>query len=71
LKQTRGHELKLVYPQEGIDPARFASLAFEHRFLQPMDSPARDANTRLAIAYCKANPVWRLSLQTHKMLGIP
>ncbi|HEY8194821.1 MAG TPA: 7-carboxy-7-deazaguanine synthase, partial [Hyphomicrobium sp.] len=71
LKQTRGHELKLVYPQEGIDPARFAFLAFEHRFLQPMDGPARDANTQAAIAYCKANPVWRLSLQTHKMLGIP
>jgi 7-carboxy-7-deazaguanine synthase len=71
LKQTRGHELKLVYPQEGIDPARYSALPFQHRFLQPMDGPARDANTQAAIAYCKANPVWRLSLQTHKMLGIP
>jgi 7-carboxy-7-deazaguanine synthase (Cx14CxxC type) len=71
LKQTRGHELKLVYPQEGSDPQHYSGLAFEHRFLQPMDGPSRDANTRAAIAYCKANPVWRLSLQTHKMLGIP
>jgi 7-carboxy-7-deazaguanine synthase (Cx14CxxC type) len=71
LKQTRGHELKLVYPQDGVDPAQYLDLAFEHRFLQPMDGPAREANTCAAIAYCKANPAWRLSLQTHKMLGIP
>jgi len=71
LKQTRGDELKLVYPQAGIDPAQFLDLAFEHRFLQPMDGPERDFNTRTAIAYCKANPVWRLSVQTHKILGIP
>ncbi len=71
LKQTRGDELKLVFPQAGIDPAQFLDLAFEHRFLQPMDGPERDANTRAAIAYCKANPVWRLSVQTHKILGIP
>jgi len=71
LKQRRGHELKLVYPQTGMEPADFLGLAFEHRFLQPMDGPEREANTRSAIAYCKANPAWRLSLQTHKMLGIP
>jgi len=71
LKQTRGHELKLVYPQDGFDPAQFLALAFAHRFLQPMDGPKRDANTRAAIAYCKANPAWRLSVQTHKILGIP
>jgi len=71
LKQTGGHELKLVYPQDGFDPAQFAALPFEHRFLQPMDGPDRDANTRAAIAYCKANPAWRLSVQTHKILGIP
>jgi 7-carboxy-7-deazaguanine synthase (Cx14CxxC type) len=71
LKQTQGDELKLVYPQDGLDPAQFLGLAFRHRFLQPMDGPERDANTRAAIAYCKAHPLWRLSLQTHKLLGIP
>jgi 7-carboxy-7-deazaguanine synthase (Cx14CxxC type) len=71
LKQRHGQELKLVYPQNGVDPAQFLDLAFEQRFLQPMDGPAREANTRAAVAYCKANPAWRLSLQTHKLLGIP
>lgn len=71
LKQRHGQELKLVYPQDGVDPAQFLDLAFEQRFLQPMDGPAREANTRAAVAYCKANPAWRLSLQTHKLLGIP
>ena len=67
----RGHELKLVYPQAGVDPARFEGLAFERFALQPMDGPDRDAATRAAIAYCLAHPRWRLSLQTHKYLGIP
>ena len=71
LRQTRGDELKLVYPQDGVDPSRYLGLAFKHRFLQPMDGPAREANTISAIAYCKANPAWRLSVQTHKILGIP
>jgi 7-carboxy-7-deazaguanine synthase (Cx14CxxC type) len=71
LKQRHGQELKLVYPQEDIDPAQYLDLAFEHRFLQPMDGPRREANTQAAVAYCKANPAWRLSLQTHKLLGIP
>lgn len=71
LVQDHGDELKLVYPQAGLDPARLADLAFRHRFLQPMDGPDLQENTRLAIAYCKANPLWRLSLQTHKLLGIP
>lgn len=71
LKQTSGHELKLVYPQEGVDPADYVDLAFEARFLQPMDGAMREANTQAAVAYCKANPEWRLSLQTHKLLGIP
>lgn len=71
LKQRRGHELKLVFPQAGIDPAGYLDLAFEQRFLQPMDGPDQMANTRAAIAYCKANPAWRLSVQTHKLLGIP
>lgn len=71
LKQKRGHELKLVYPQDGIDPADYADLSFETRFLQPMDGPMREIHTQAAVAYCKANPRWRLSLQTHKLLGIP
>jgi 7-carboxy-7-deazaguanine synthase (Cx14CxxC type) len=71
LAQTTGQELKLVYPQAGVDPARFEQLAFERFSLQPMDGPDRDAATRAAIAYCLAHPRWRLSLQTHKYLGIP
>lgn len=70
LKLAEGNELKLVYPQELAMPERFDGLAFEHFFLQPMDSPARDANTNAAIAYCMAHPKWRLSLQTHKITGI-
>jgi 7-carboxy-7-deazaguanine synthase (Cx14CxxC type) len=68
--QTRGQELKLVYPQAGVDPARFEGLAFERFLLQPMDGPERAANTAAAIAYCLAHPRWRLSVQTHKYLGI-
>ena len=71
LAQTAGQELKLVYPQDGVDPARFETLAFERFALQPMDGPDREAATRAAIAYCLAHPRWRLSLQTHKYLGIP
>jgi 7-carboxy-7-deazaguanine synthase (Cx14CxxC type) len=71
LVQTRGSELKLVYPQAGADPARFRSLDFQHFFLQPMDGPDRAENTRRAIDYCLAHPEWRLSVQTHKVLGIP
>ena len=66
-----GDELKLVYPQAGAEPERFAGLAFRHFFLQPMDGPDRERNTGLAVAYCLAHPQWRLSLQTHKLLGIP
>lgn len=69
--QTRGQELKLVFPQAGVDPARFEHLEFERFLLQPMDGPARLENTQAAIAYCLANPQWRLSVQTHKYLGIP
>jgi len=71
LAQRSGHELKLVYPQPGVDPAAFEALAFTHHFLQPMDGAAREANTAAALAYCRAHPRWRLSLQTHKLLGIP
>jgi len=69
--QRRGQELKLVYPQTDVDPARFEGLDFERFFLQPMDGPGRDDATQAAIAYCLAHPRWRLSVQTHKYLGIP
>ncbi len=68
---TAGHELKLVGPQEGLDPASFEQLAFERFYLQPMDGPDREGATRWALAYCLAHPRWRLGLQTHKLLGIP
>jgi 7-carboxy-7-deazaguanine synthase len=71
LVQRQGNELKLVYPQPNVDPARFVGLSFDHFFLQPMDGPARDENTARAVQYCLSHPEWRLSLQTHKLLGIP
>ncbi|MGD9799003.1 MAG: 7-carboxy-7-deazaguanine synthase [Parvularculaceae bacterium] len=71
LAQTSGQELKLVFPQPDAPPEKFQTLDFDWFFLQPMDGPDREANTRRAIDYCLANPRWRLSLQTHKMLGIP
>lgn len=71
LAVTVGHELKLVYPQAGLDPARFEGLNFRHCYLQPMDGPDRDANTAAAVRYCLTHPRWRLSLQTHKLIGIP
>lgn len=69
--QTRGQELKLVFPQPGVDPARFEHLAFERFLLQPMDGPDHTANTEAAIEYCLAHPRWGLSVQTHKYLRIP
>lgn len=71
--QTSGDELKLVYPQiePEAQPERFAGMRFSHYFLQPMDSEDRDANVRAAIRYCLENPRWKLSLQTHKIVGIP
>jgi 7-carboxy-7-deazaguanine synthase len=71
LKLRAGNELKLVYPQAGAHPEGFTDLQFAHFFLQPMDGPELAANTEQAIAYCKASPRWRLSLQIHKLLGIP
>ena len=67
---TSGDELKLVFPQSGADPGQFAELRFHHFFLQPMDGPDREANTAAALQYCLTHPRWRLSLQTHKLLGI-
>ena len=69
--QRAGQELKLVFPQVGVDPAAFEAWDFERFLLQPMDGPARVENTQAAIAYCLAHPQWRLSVQTHKYLGIP
>lgn len=65
-----GNELKLVFPQAGVDPARFEALAFDHFFLQPLDGPDRAENTVQAIAYCQQHPQWRLGVQSHKMIGI-
>jgi len=65
-----GNELKLVYPQEGGEPERYEGLDFDHFFLQPMDGPTVAENTRAAVQYCLEHPRWRLSLQTHKMLGL-
>jgi 7-carboxy-7-deazaguanine synthase (Cx14CxxC type) len=71
LAQRRGQELKLVYPQTGVDPQRFEGLAFERFYLQPMDGPDLKANTEAAVAYCLERPRWRLSVQTHKYIGVP
>jgi 7-carboxy-7-deazaguanine synthase (Cx14CxxC type) len=70
LKQTRGNEFKLVFPQAGCEPSRYAELDFANFFLQPMDNAQRDTNTRAVTDYCLRHPQWRLSLQTHKLLGI-
>ncbi|HUC69348.1 MAG TPA: 7-carboxy-7-deazaguanine synthase [Stellaceae bacterium] len=66
-----GDELKLVFPQPGAEPGRFEALDFDHFFLQPMDGPGREGNTAAAVRFCLTHPRWRLSLQTHKLLGIP
>jgi len=68
--QRSGHELKLVFPQALAPPAVFEKWEFQHFFLQPMDGPDLEVNTRLAVKYCLLNPQWRLSLQTHKVIGI-
>jgi len=70
LVQRSGHEVKLVFPQTGIEPVELQGLAFRNFFLQPMDGPNQIPNTQAAVRYCMENPVWRLSLQTHKVLGI-
>ena len=70
LRQTCGHELKLVFPQSGAEPERFEALRFDHFLLQPMDGPDILRNTKAAIEYCLAHPRWRFSLQTHKVIGL-
>ncbi len=71
LAVTAGNELKLVYPQTDAPPEAFAQLAFDHFFIQPMDSPLRSAHTAQAVQYCMQHPQWRLSIQSHKYIGIP
>jgi 7-carboxy-7-deazaguanine synthase len=71
LRQTAGDELKLVFPQPELMPEELINLDFPRRYLQPMDGPDLAENTGAAVAYCKAHPMWRLSLQSHKLIGIP
>jgi 7-carboxy-7-deazaguanine synthase len=66
-----GNELKLIFPQLGAEPEKYENLEFDHFYLQPMDGPVREENTALAVRYCLEHPRWKLSLQTHKLLGIP
>lgn len=66
-----GDELKLVFPQVGGEPTRYEGFDFDRFFLQPMDGPNQDANTRLAAKYCLEHPRWELSIQTHKLIGLP
>ena len=70
IRQTRGQELKLVFPQPDAPPEKFEQLDFQHFFLQPMDGSERGRNTALAIEYCLSHPRWRVSLQTHKFMEI-
>ena len=70
LAQRGGDEIKLVYPQPGLDPGDLEALAFNRRYLQPCDGPQLAANTRAAVRYCLEHPRWRLSVQTHKVLGL-
>ena len=71
LRVRCGDELKLIYPQDGLDPNELTGLGFKHFWLQPMDGPDRVANTAAAVNYCLSHPQWRVSLQTHKLMGIP
>ena len=68
---TKGNELKIVFPQVGIDPLDFSDFAYEHKYIQPMDNDNQFENTIAAIEFCKKNPAWKLSMQTHKYLNIP
>ena len=67
----RGDELKLVHPQNGINPESYEKLNFDNFYLQPMDGPQLESNTKYMIEFCRLNPMWKVSLQTHKLLDIP
>lgn len=71
LAVSEGTELKLVFPQKGAEPEQFEHLNFKHFYLQPMDGPQKEENVKKAVDYCMAHPSWKLSLQTHKILGLP
>lgn len=71
IKVVAGDEIKIVYPQTGVNPADFENFEYSHFYIQPMDSPLQAQNTEAAIQYCKAHPQWKLSIQTHKLLNIP
>lgn len=71
LVQRSGQEIKLIFPQEGLDPALFSALPFNHFFLQPMDGPRIQSNIKAVTDYCLTHPKWRMSLQTHKLVGLP
>jgi len=68
--QIKGSELKLVFPQSGLRPSHFEKLDFTHFYIQPMDGPDLKRNIHLAVEFCDKNPLWRLSLQTHKIIGV-
>jgi len=70
ISQKTGNELKVIYPQPGLDFSKLLSLSFEHFLIQPMDGPNAKANTSASVKFCKENPSWRLSLQTHKQIGL-
>ncbi|HLD44091.1 MAG TPA: 7-carboxy-7-deazaguanine synthase QueE, partial [bacterium] len=70
LVATRGSELKLIYPQEGIDPQGYLDLDFKHFYLQPKDDQLHNQNRERCVAYCLDHPLWKISLQIHKVLGI-
>jgi 7-carboxy-7-deazaguanine synthase len=71
LVQESGQEIKVVYPQKGLDPATYQSMAYSHLYIQPMDGPRLEENIAAAVAYCKSHPQWKLSLQTQKLISIP
>ena len=71
LEIISGEELKLVFPQKGVDPEIFKKMNFKNFFLQPLDGEQKEANTQKTVQYCLENPFWSLSLQTHKYIGIP
>ena len=70
IKLKKGHEIKVIFPQESLDPEKFSLFDFSEFYLQPMDSNKYQENLNATITYCQKNPKWKLSLQTHKILGI-
>ncbi len=71
IKLRSGNEIKVIFPQQGIDPSDFEDWHFDHFYIQPMDGPELQENTQKALEYCKKHPKWKLSIQVHKLLQIP